>query len=180
MPAIRRCVNPRLRLYVYFPWVYVQNGSFGCMSAFRRTFEASGPGKVNYSTGTGMKLSDLLARQHITRPGRCERIHPFSSTGFARSTRVARGGPLDSRSLWTRLRAASARPRCSRRSSIRIRGNRARNPAQARNRESAHGCGTVRAPLGPRPPRWPCGLARGRGPATPCRRDGPCERRGRV
>jgi len=105
---------------------------------------------------------------------------PFSSTGFARSTRVARRGPLDSRSLWTRLRAASARPRCSRRSSIRIRGNRARNPAQARNRESAHGCGTVRAPLGPRPPRWPCGLARGRGPATPCRRDGPCERRGRV
>jgi len=85
MPAIRRCVNPRLRLYVYFPWVYVQNGSFGCMSAFRRTFEASGPGKVNYSTGTGMKLSDLLARQHITRPGRCERIHPFSSTGFARA-----------------------------------------------------------------------------------------------
>src|SRR5467141_785364 len=67
MPAIRRCVNPRFRLYVYFPWVYVQNGSFGCMSAFRRTFEAPGPGKVNYSTGTGM--TDLICDGYFKSAG---------------------------------------------------------------------------------------------------------------
>ena len=78
-------------------------------------------------------LADLRPRRHAALSGRPGRFRAFRASRFARAACVARRRPLDPRSLWARLRAASARRRCTR--CVR-RSKRRRRRAACRSRPS--------------------------------------------